>query len=154
MHRRAGVCQACTPGRGRPSCGGRRTSRGRREMAEAATAYKQLEDAIVASRLRWNPGQATPLGRHEYDAELGDRSAGAFDARTHELSEQIRGLEATEAARLPEPYRARHGILLRKLRYERDDEAVYADSRHSPGAGLAMLGGACLPLVIREFAPL
>jgi hypothetical protein len=47
-------------------------------MAESARAFAQLEAEITESRLRWSPAAATALGRHEWDAELGDRSPEAI----------------------------------------------------------------------------
>ena len=123
-------------------------------VAEAGVEYTALEQDIVASRLRWQPALATALGRHEHDAELGDCSLEAFAARQREVAAQIERLREIHDARLAEPYRTRHGILLCKLRYEHANEGVFGDSRHSPAAGLATAGSACLSLIDRDFAPL
>ena len=120
---------------------------------DATQTFVALENEITESRLRWSPVGATALGRHEWDTELGDRSAEAIDARGHELADQIRRLEHVDAAALPKSYRTRHPIHLRKLRFELSEEREYEASRHQPGAPLGQLGFALNGLMIREFAP-
>ena len=119
-----------------------------------AAAYSALEEEITESRLRWSPSAATALGRHDWDDQLGDRSATAIAARNHEVADQIRRLEMFETAVLPEPYRTRQPIHLRKLRFELSEEQDYEASRHQPGAPLAQIGFACNGLLIRDFAPI
>jgi uncharacterized protein (DUF885 family) len=122
--------------------------------SDTARSYADLERDIVESRMRRAPGAATALGRHDWDAELGDLSRAAIDGRVREVAGQIRALEATDAATLPEPYRTRHGIHLRKLRFELSEEDAYGASRHNPGGVLGAIGFSCNSLIIRDFAPL
>lgn len=115
--------------------------------------YRAREQAIVESRLRSAPAAATSMGRHEWDAELGSRSRAAIEARSAEVAAQIRGLELIEPVALPEPYRTRHDIHLRRLRAEFTEETRFGASRRNPGAPLGTIGFACNSLMIREFAP-
>ena len=66
-------------------------------MTEEVQQYETLEQEITESRLRWSPATATSLGRHEWDEELGDRSAEAVEARSREVADQIRRLEGIDA---------------------------------------------------------
>ena len=120
---------------------------------DVAQRFAALEGEITESRRRWSPAMATGLGRHEWDAELGDRSPGAIEARSREVADQVRRLQAIDAASLPEPYRTRHPIHLRKLRFEHSEEEDFEASRHQPGAPLGQIGFACNGLMIRAFAP-
>lgn len=122
--------------------------------SNADQRFKQLEQEIVDGRLRWSPGTATGLGRHEFDAELGSRSRGAIEARNQEVDGQLRRLQQIDEAALSDPYRTRWPIHLRKLQGELSEERDYGASRHSPGAPLGMIGFSCNSLVIRDFAPL
>ncbi|MBI2760643.1 MAG: DUF885 domain-containing protein [Chloroflexi bacterium] len=122
--------------------------------SDTAQSYADLEREIVEGRMRWGPAGATALGRHDWDAELGELSRGAIDGRLREVAGQIRALETIDASVLPEPYRTRHSIHLRKLRFELSEEEQYGASRHSPGGMLGLIGLSCNSLVIRDFAPL
>lgn len=121
-------------------------------ITEAAQQFATLEDEITESRLRWSPAAATGLGRHEWDAELGDRSPEAIEGRSREVADQVRRLEGFDAAELAEPYRTRLPIHLDKLRFELSEEQDYEASRRSPGAPLGLIGFACNGLLIRDFA--
>jgi hypothetical protein len=122
--------------------------------SDADQRFKQLEQEIVDGRLRWSPGTATGLGRHEFDAELGSRSREAIGARNQEVDGQLRRLQQIDEVPLSEPYRTRWPIHFRKLQGELSEERDYGASRHSPGAPLGMIGFSCNSLVIRDFAPL
>jgi uncharacterized protein (DUF885 family) len=122
-------------------------------MTNTVQEYETLEQEITESRLRWSPAAATSLGRHEWDEELGDRSPEAMEARSREVADQIRRLERIDAVALPEPYRTRLPIHLKKLRFELSEEEDFEASRRSPGAALGVVGFACNGLMIRDFAP-
>ncbi|MGD9890347.1 MAG: DUF885 family protein, partial [Dehalococcoidia bacterium] len=122
-------------------------------MTETVQDYETLEQEITESRLRWSPAAATSLGRHEWDEELGERSPEAMEARSRAVADQIRRLEGIDADALPEPYRTRHPIHVKKLRFELSEEEDFEASRHSPGAPLGVAGFACNGLMIRDFAP-
>ncbi len=123
-------------------------------MADQAAAYQLLEQEITEARLRHSPALATAAGRHDWDGELGELSEPAMQGRARELAAQIRRLDSLDHTALPEPYRTRAPIHLRKLRFERSEIEQDAAYRHNPGAPLGVIGYGVNSLMIREFAPL
>ncbi|MCU0280275.1 MAG: DUF885 domain-containing protein [Acidimicrobiia bacterium] len=92
---------------------------------------EQLADRVSAAIWNLHPGWAVAAGRHEYDGQVPDLSAGAIEAgldRLGRLREQLAGL-----ADLSPEQEADRAILLGIIDRERFDEEIVRRWRRDPG---------------------
>ncbi|MEO7240901.1 MAG: DUF885 family protein, partial [Sphingomicrobium sp.] len=84
-------------------------------LASPADDFTALTDAYWAFVMRENPLFASQLGKHEYDAEVGDISLAAEDRRTAEYARFLARLDAIPNAGLSPADRVNKAILKRGL---------------------------------------
>src|SRR2546426_8446262 len=100
----------------------------------------------------WNPPSATAVGFHQYDNNLEDYSAAAFEKRIEKL-EQLQGrLASLPAERTPDDA-IDIEILDGQIRAELLDLETLQTWRHNPMTYVSLPGGAIDNLMKRNFAP-
>jgi len=118
------------------------------------TPFAAIADDWMAATLAHSPSLATSLGVHDHDAELGDRSREATEARARTLRAILDRLDAIDAETLPPAARPDHELLRRRILWELVTIEDLQTWRSGPGGYLGSIGGACNGLIIRDFAPL
>ena len=118
------------------------------------TPFAAIADGWIAATLAHSPSLATSLGVHDYDAELGDRSREATEARAWTLRAILDRLDALDIAALSPAERPDHELLRRRILWELVTIEDLQTWRSAPGGYLGSIGGACNGLIIRDFAPL
>jgi len=118
------------------------------------TPFAAIAEDWIGETLAHSPSAATSLGVHDYDAELGDRSHQATEARARTLHGLLGRLAAIDAAALAPAERPDHELLRRRILWELVTIEDLQTWRSSPGGYLGSIGGACHGLILRDFAPL
>lgn len=124
-------------------------------MAErkAGAEFKALAKEIRDWFFRTNPVQATAVGVHDYDKELGEFTPEAIAARQQEARRYLAALRAIDKAGLNETERIDWEVLDIQLETSLKLEEALRDWEKSPFyASLPLFG--CYLLLTREFAPL
>ena len=109
-------------------------------------------DDYFNAYFEWNPSSATAVGFHQYDNNLEDYSAAAFEKRIEKL-EQLQGrLASLPAERTPDDA-IDIEILDGQIRAELLDLETLQTWRHNPMTYVSLPGGAIDNLMKRNFAP-
>jgi uncharacterized protein (DUF885 family) len=119
-----------------------------------STPFAEIADEWIGETLAHSPSLATSYGVHDYDADLGDRSREATEARARTLHGILGRLDALDTATLSATERPDHELLRRRILWELVTIEDLQTWRSAPGGYLGSIGGACNGLIIRNFAPL
>ena len=124
----------------------------RKPEAPRGSAMTGFIDDYFNAYFEWNPSSATAVGFHQYDNNLEDYSAAAFEKRIEKL-EQLQGrLASLPAERTPDDA-IDIEILDGQIRAELLDLETLQTWRHNPMTYVSLPGGAIDNLMKRNFAP-
>jgi uncharacterized protein (DUF885 family) len=110
-------------------------------------------DSYYDALFTWSPSFGTSVGFHQYDRQLEDRSAAAYQRRIATLKEQLKQAEALQAAKPAEQDQIDLTMIHNAIRAELLDLETLQTWRHNPIDYVAAPGGAVDLLMKRNFAP-
>ena len=124
------------------------------QQDDAGAKLQAFVERYLQWRLAENPGWATAMGNHDYDAEMTDMSAEAFARRDAKTLEFRAELEAIDPAALSLEDQVDREILLNRLDY---DHFLYSDVeswKRDPLLYTSQASNSVYNLIKRNFAPL
>lgn len=110
-------------------------------------------DSYFDAAFSWSPSSGTAVGFHQYDKQMEDRSAAAYAKRIALLKEQLKQVEALEAAKPGEQEQIDLTVIQNSIQADLLELETVQGWRHNPMEYVVTPGGAVDVLMKRDFAP-